>query len=277
MGEFTRKFDHFVRLQEEPLFQEKIRPDIEKGEVFPAIRDGYVSFYYKSGGIFQYRPEIRFTTHRNYANVKTHQKKYVTQIEMQEIRPTSTFLMEYENIKNNCIDESKYEANAVSDLYQYNLLNPSDVILLDTEVVLDKATNRIDLAFYEKSTGTIAFCEAKYHKNTSIGQPESNGKSAIAQTIRYDKELENPKKVKGILEQYQRFIAQSGQLFDVTLPVPKNIFPLTSLLVLGGDEQKNERLKSKLLSHKCAKEINCYFAETVTDVVDLFQHITKGG
>lgn len=70
MSEFTRNFNKIEELREERLFKEKLLPDIKKGDVFPAIRNGYVSFYYKSGGIFEYRPQKKFTTHHNYVRAE---------------------------------------------------------------------------------------------------------------------------------------------------------------------------------------------------------------
>ncbi|MBA7714053.1 hypothetical protein ES703_123067 [subsurface metagenome] len=40
------------RLLGNKLFTDKLRPDIEKGSVFPAIRGDYLDFYYKGGNLF---------------------------------------------------------------------------------------------------------------------------------------------------------------------------------------------------------------------------------
>ncbi|MFI3253573.1 MAG: hypothetical protein R3Y63_04425 [Eubacteriales bacterium] len=243
-----------------------------------------MSFYYKSGGIFEYRPQKRFTTHNSYAKVPHKYTKgekqtkihYLTESEIKETKPDFNFYSDYEEIKMNCETSKAQEANAISALYQYNFTSHNDIIFFDTEVVPDKGSNRIDLAFYNKTSGLIAFCEAKYIKNTGILKKKEVDKSTIGQILRYNKELENPEKVKYILRIYKDFVEQSNQLYGTNLPEPKNIFPRVSLLILGGTESKNSELEPKVEKLYTPHKISYMIQETATNIDEIFQAITKG-
>lgn len=186
-------------------------------------------------------------------------------------------MSEYEAIKGNCENEGQREANAVSDLYQFNFYSESDVILLDMEVVLDKATNRIDLAFFDKKHEKIVFCEAKEITNNAINQSKENPNSAISQVMRYNEELKNPEKIVEIIEQYRVFVKQTKELFSIDLPEPKEIFPRTSLLILGGDKVRNSKKLEKAELLYTAENINCFHTEKATNIEEIFESITKGG
>ena len=62
--------DMIKNLVNEELFREKLEADINKGEVFFAIRPGYVSFYYKGSSLFTYGKNGHgFQTHEKFGFV----------------------------------------------------------------------------------------------------------------------------------------------------------------------------------------------------------------
>lgn len=270
MGEFNRDFKKIDTLQNEQLFQEKLLHDIIKGEVFPAFRGGgtgYMSFYYKGGGIFEYNTRAdKFTTHISYAfHLDTEngeqKKNYIIEEEIEKLKPVRTFVEGYEKIKSKCAEKGNEEATRVSDFYIFNGTNKNSVILLDTEINLvdEGKSNRIDLLFYHIELKTLFFVEAKLDTNAEMQVNGKNPPLVKNQLERYNFLVEKNKDI--LLREYTRYIEQFNQLFGTKLPEPVSLCLSTGLIVFVEDTKGKEDIVSATKKGNYLDGVPCYIFE----------------
>lgn len=90
--------------------------------LFFLLRNGYISFYYKGGGLLKY--DGKFSTHYKYAFVpEDTSKNYVNEESVAKMKTVPTFLDGYNQIKERCKKYGTIEADGVSVLYQMNATN----------------------------------------------------------------------------------------------------------------------------------------------------------
>jgi len=162
------------RLRRDKLFMQRLKPDIEKGTVFPAIRVGRVDFYHKGGKLFSY--DRRFSTHKKYVSVIKSDNDYVSESDLeQKVEVIRNFLDGYEQIKENCSLYSGAEAEGVSRIYRkYPFTNSdSDIVILDIEISFrskseERSQDRIDILLFNKKTQQLRFYEAKHYSNPEL-------------------------------------------------------------------------------------------------------------
>ena len=262
---FTRKFDNgfLIQLKNSSLFKDKLLPDIKNGDVFPAIRNERIDFYYKGGKLFSFSGDRKFTTNMKYAIVpsfeyKTNdseEKSYVTEDDLRLRK--SLFLIDdfsknYEKIKTNCELYSQYsEALGVSFLYEYSFIKEEkNIVLLDTEISFEnikehKKKDRIDILLYSRKGRELKFIEAKLYSNKELRakkDKENKYPEIIDQIIRYNEQIKVRKDE--ILGAYNDYSVIMNELFDTKLDNPKGILPTTGLYIFGfDDDQKNTGLK----------------------------------
>jgi len=182
-------------LAKEPLFVNHLLNDIKDGNVFMAIRNNTVDFYYYGNNLFKYISGT-FQTHYKYAsalNLNT-KSNYVTQNDLKTASVLTDFDAGYDKIKGNCKQYSKQEAGGVAELYKKFSCahSQSDVILLDIEASLassgTKTSERIDLVFFHIKSKTIFFVEAKHYSNNAI-RSLNNPAKVIGQIHNYESTL----------------------------------------------------------------------------------------
>lgn len=149
MSEFSRTIDLKIieKLRDEELFTKHLLPDIIDGKVFPAIRGGYVSFYYKGGSLFTY--DGAFKTHIKYAFVpQGNENGYVGENSLADMKQQVAFRAAYEQIKARCAQYAGLEAAGVSELHKFSFAAyPAEwYYLLDTEIALDASMRQDEAA-----------------------------------------------------------------------------------------------------------------------------------
>jgi len=274
------------QLKVAPLFVKKLKADCEKGEVFPAVRDGYMSFYYAGGSLFKYGAN-GFSTHIKYAFVpKGSDDCYVTQEKFgTELEPD--FEKGYKKIKERCELYAGDEDTGVSNLYIFSPVSKKkegNIFLVDIEVAFtaekdDKigkkrnTTDRIDILLYDNEERQLLFCEAKLFSNGETRADKGRTPAVVEQLDRYNDQI--AKNEKRIREQYAKHFEVLHDLFGTNLNPPEKVYKHCGLLLFGFDnDQKKGRLEKHLPGlgeHKCyAKgEPNDLTAQT------LYEYLTK--
>ena len=106
MAEFRRRLSEELiqTLKEDPLFREKLLPDIrkEKPGVFPAIRDMSLSFYYKGGSLFQYDGQFKTNLKYGAIPIGPAAKSSISQGDLAKFTVAPTFQEVYDQIKERC-------------------------------------------------------------------------------------------------------------------------------------------------------------------------------
>lgn len=276
------------KLKKEPLFTNRLLPDIKEGEkaVFPAIRNGSVAFYYKGGGIFTYSKD-GFKTHIKYGfNPSNYDTKYIREKDIDRISVCHSFEEGYKSIKEHCEKYGGVEAETVSNLYSCSGANPDkNVILLDTEICFDayddslqtpiNKKNRIDLLLYDLKKKQLCFCEAKNFTNKELWAKEGSKPKVCTQINRYNKTLVERKDE--IIQQYERYIEKFNYIFDTCLPFPDRLHLETGLLIFGFDINQKKRIKELLLEDGSLDGIKYYNTGELKakQISTLYKVITK--
>lgn len=252
---FTRtlKTKSIISLMASPLFKKHILPDCKKGDVFPAIRNNRIDFYYHSDKLFSFDGE--FSTHIKYASVLNHKNDYINEKELFNAEVIPDFTSGYKRIKENCALHAGVEAEHVYQLVRrFSYLKLADIVILDTEVSFKasddnpdstRRQDRIDLLFYDIKNCLLRFYEAKHFSNPELWSEEGSVPLVAKQVARYNKQIERSREE--ILSAYGEYIEIVNRLFDLDYPAPVDITPDTCLIVFGFDKDQREGRLKKLL------------------------------
>ena len=294
MGEFKRdlyKREHdrqlgieqLQKMQEMPWFK-LLKEDVERGDVFPALRySGEVDFYYRGALLCKYKGNLKGapTTSRN----------------KEPFNPEN--LDDYKMIKKGCEEwgrKANGEANeraALSILYgkfsPYIKPAPS-MILLDIEVGFPKLflnneenhrNTQVDLLFLDKSTGKLYFIEVKEAGDGRV-KAESGDRSAqeifdsvpvVEQLNEYDAHL--AAREDEILTAYQNYFSIMREIFGCEIYSGKlSLYNRTKLLVYG-ESTENGIQSLKALRAKLGNDL-IVFENGLDMVDDLPERITAG-
>lgn len=270
---FKRNLDPSVieRLRDSKLYTEKLKPDIDSGVVFPAVRGGYIDFYYKGGRLFTFQKQ--FSTHRKYASVIKAKGDYVSEADIQNrVKLITDFCDGYDQIKENCSLYSGVEAEGVSRLYhdypfvKHNL----SVVALDIEVSFEatsegRTQDRIDLLLFNQETCQLRFYEAKHFSNGELWATEGNAPKVVSQIKRYQGHI--AANGDHILTQYCDYVKIMNDLLNCNLPEPTSIDGKVTLFVFGYDkDQQKGRMKRLLFDDQSLSKIQYYFIGNVSAV-----------
>ena len=253
----TLNEDLMKELNKRKLFEQKLKPDIGKGNVFFAIRKNEVDFYHEGGNLFTFSKE-GFKTHVKYASVFKTDDDYISESKLKDVKKIDRFFDGYKRIKENCSLYSGEESAGVAQIcieYSY-AISRSTTIVLDIEISLksldeDKKQDRIDILLFDKSKKRLIFCEAKNFLNKEIWAPKGVLPKVTNQIRRYEKQIKIRKN--NILDQYKNYIDIVKNMFPaLDLPYPDNIYPKVLLLIFGFDRDQilgkrfNELFKNNL-------------------------------
>ena len=247
--EFKRRLekDLIEKLKQEPLWK-KLELDCRGGDVYLAIRDGYISFYHKGGNLFKFGNNA-FTTHIKYAMVidtdDDAPKNYVCEDQLKEIPLIRNFVDGYSGIKKNCELYSGLEAKGIANLYHKDsYFKRKSIFVLDIEVAFKKGDGkqeRIDILLYDNDSQTLRFVEAKLFSNSALWSTSTP--LVVEQMKGYEERINLHKD--DLIKEYGQYIDGLRQIFGVELNAPKNLDPKVSLLIFGFDDaqKKSDRFK----------------------------------
>lgn len=259
------------RLLDSKLYTDKLKPDIDVGAVFPAIRDGYIDFYHNGGRLFTFKKN--FSTHRKYASVIKSEGDYVSEADIAKgVELVTDFCDGYEHIKENCSLYSGVEAGGVSSLYhKYPFSKPDlSVVVLDIEVSFEakskgRTQDRIDILLLNRDTIQLRFYEAKHYSNGELWAAEGNPPKVVSQIKRYQEHIAT--KGDQILSQYCNYVRIVNDLLGCNLSEPTSIDEEVTLFVFGYDrDQQKGRMQKLLFEDKSLTGIQYYFIGDVSAV-----------
>lgn len=272
--DFVRGFDGVGRLKADPLFG-KLLSDMKNGgkaSIFPAVRNQYMSFYYKGGGLFTYQKE--FSTHFKYAFVPENiGAAYVTETSMRNLKAVSSFFEGYEAIKERCEKYGGIEAEGVSELYAYSAASHGDVILLDTEIALSEGKDRIDILLYDTLKRNLLFCEAKHFSNPGLWAAKKHKPKVAGQIGRYNAAIAANTEL--ILGQYANCVEVLNQLLGCGYSKPLSLQKKTGLLIFGYDAFQSQKITDLLIAGGSLNGIPHYAIGNMgsVDIANLYKQL----
>lgn len=263
MGKFERRIakSAIMRLHEESLFTNRLKKDVEKGDVFLAIRKDTIHFYHAGGRLFEFKPEDGFKTHNKYASVfrGRSSQKYIPESSLKTVEPIQTFDEGYNRIKENCAHYAGEERASVSTLCRnFSYVNQgSDVVILDIEIGFPKQSgkeagageeqvNKIDFLLYHKGKRRLRFFEVKLFVNGELWAKKGRTPKVVGQVQRYQKQIK--KSAGEILDAYKNYIDGVNWLFSLGLPEPEFLDPHVPLLICGYDSYHEQGVRNQCKS-----------------------------
>ena len=263
---FERKLskDLILKLKNEDLYKDYLLKDIKSCEVFPAIRNNEIHFYYKGGRLFKYTSS-GFASNIKYAFVcKTCYKDdiYENDLQNEKLKPVKNFIEGYKDIKDCCGKYNEHtESAGVAELYKkysYFNSNPDDTIILDIEASLDsfdeeKSRDRFDIVLLNKGTNSIKIVEAKQYSNPQLQLSKSDSAEVVLQIQRYEENIKN--RNKEIINAYKNYIKIVNDLFDITLPDFDKIEPHVGLLYFNFSQSDKDSKRYKKLNEVLNNEL----------------------
>ncbi|MGI5880259.1 MAG: hypothetical protein ACOX6L_06660 [Syntrophomonadaceae bacterium] len=259
MAKFTRGVDLTLinSLKTKPLFQKRLRPDIDSGDVFPAIRNNRIDFYCGGGKLFSYSND-GFKTHQKYASIIDQPvNDYISATDLSNACLIKSFDSGYGRIKELCQRYSGIEATGVSYLLKrFSIVKfgmNENIVAIDIEAAMlnvdDEAaqtTDRIDLVLYNQKARKIHFVEVKDYSNKELwskGTPK-----VVVQIERYEKQI--IKRKAEILTAYQTHVNSLNKLFDLNINFPQYVSDRVCLYIFGfDDDQKKGRLQTGFMQN----------------------------
>lgn len=266
---FVRKFPHSGALLQEKLYQSRLACDLENGIIFPAFRNGLLSFY-KAGLLFTYRPtggKNAFSTHYKYASV-IEKPKGTDYVVDGQLTPVSGFSDAYERIKENCLLYAGDEAIGVSSLYKFSYAKKypentiPEVVLLDIEIAFsptedERKINRIDFLLYNRLTGCLRFGEAKHFTNAELWGPVPK---VISQVGRYvDVLSRNEADILPAYENYLDVAESLGWWPKSDKRAPLFLHPKPFLYIFGFNKMQRDMILKSQIKVLQASDVDIVF------------------
>ena len=251
------------KLQGEPLFKNHIEKDARGLKIFPAIRNGYIDFYFKGSRLFEYKKE--FKTHRKFLSLIDSKKDYFSETMLQQVEIIKDFCGQYKRIKGAAAQYAGQEATGVSYLYsKYSFLNlKSDIVVLDVEIAFESISNkedekvdRVDILLFSKKKQSLGFVEAKHFSNSELWS--NSTPKCLLQVKRYNDQIKQ--RSKEILSEYSKYVQINNQLFGINLPIPTKVEKQCGLYVFGFDANQKKAKIDDTLENTMENEKIKYYA-----------------
>jgi hypothetical protein len=256
--QFSREIDDKIikSLMATDLWTKKLSTDCSNGEVFFAIRDNYISFYYKGGNLFTFRNK-GFSTHVKHAGVINGLSKgEISENDLSSAKLIDNFLSGYDRIKENCEKYSLKEAQRVSCLYHKNpyTSDKKKVVVLDIEITAPvDSDNQMDILLFNKELKELRFIEAKLYDNDEI---KSKTKPKVIEQMERYQDMINRRK--DFLPAYQKCTNTLNKIFNLNLPEPLKIDDKLGLLILDFDDDQKKGGLEKITKNLDAYNISYY-------------------
>ena len=215
----TNKFTGESNLQ---LF-ERLRADVLKGEVFPAVRINELHFYYKGGCIFKFASGSykRDKNFEKFGALYEHLPPYEKAKKENE-----------EKFKNAAGGEAERQLLDRLYCHTYSPDKKSNVAILYIEVNLGgQKVRKCDLVLLNTQTDEIMFVEGKVFSDSRVNVAISFIPEVILQVNTYTAAIERQREI--ILEQYARHIEIINGLFGSSFRHPQKLIEPAKLLVYG--------------------------------------------
>lgn len=263
---FTRSFpwdlQELLRAQV-PLW-DRLRRDIDAGEIFPAVRNREMHFYHKGGRLLAFDAR-GFRTHIKYVLTQpdgTALNDDLSESQLSSIVPIGSFSEGYGNMKGLCARYGEGEAVAVAAIWRllpYTLCRLDRSAGLPPVVVLDleasfgveqeddkkRKQDRIDLVLLNTGTKEILFAEAKLFSNGAIRSAAGNHPRIVEQIKRYRGQLAARRQQ--VLDAYGAYVDAVNSLLELAVPRPDKVIEEIPLLIVDFDsDQRDGRLAGNI-------------------------------
>lgn len=225
-----------------------LKDDVVNGEVFPAIRNNELHFYYKGGCLYKFVKGV-----------------FLRDCNFELYSDGTTGMPPYEKAKKE--NENKFtkkkgeitERQLLDKLYchTYNPNLKSKVVVLDIEVNLKGEIGwgkKCDMVLLNTRTGEIMFVEGKVYSDSRVRCAVGYLPEVIGQVNVYTAAMAEQRQ--NIIEQYGGYVRIVNKLFGTVYMPPNTLIEPAKLLVYktGGGMAKNVRYTVDIINEKLGAE-----------------------
>ena len=244
----------FKALRQHPLFQNKLKRDIESGEVFLALRKQKIDFYHMGRKLFSF-DGLRFRTNVKLVAVLAGDPDgEVAEADLETAKFETRFEAGYEEIKRNIVHYQTPEPAGLFHLckdYSYARHQDADCVVLDVEqsfITIDSPDerDRVALVLFRKSTKELMFVEAKCFDNQELWPRAGCQPTVVQKVVRCNAQIASA--TREIVGSYADYVGIVNELLGTSLPIPESIPAQVRLLIFGfsendGDDELRTRFK----------------------------------
>ena len=198
-----------------------LKADVLKGEVFPAVRQNELHFYYKGGCLYKFAGGS-FKRDKNFEKFG---------VGFENLHPYEKAKRENEiKFKNAAGGEAERQLLDKLYCHTFNPEKKSKVVVLDIEVNLGgQAVRKCDMVLLNTQTDELMFVEGKVFSDSRVLVANAFIPEVIAQVNTYSAAI--AEQHQNILEQYARYVEIINGLFGTAYRVPKILVEPAKLLV----------------------------------------------
>jgi hypothetical protein len=255
-----KKSTVIANLQAHPLWTQKLEQDCNSQDVFLAIRDNAIDFYYHGGRLFRFEGTC-FKTHIKYASVIIgNPDEYIKETQLPQRKLISDFIQEYERIKENCAAHySVREAQGIATICsKHSYLSNEVIVVLDINISINNS--KIDMLLYNKKTQTLKFVDVSHYSNNALRA--GRGAGVINKISQYEQQIQSMKT--GIIQKYANYVNIINRIFTLSLPIPVNLDDKVSLLIFDFDEDQRDGKLQQVTQNLASNGIPVYPIGNIT-------------
>jgi len=247
---FKRKYLHSQKLIESPNFAE-LKDLVCEGQIFPAIRENVMDFYYSGQRAFR-RTRDKYYTNDFFLNGRREPGNKSRDLSFNELPYINSYGDEItlSDILKRCKGKARkgspegFQLSKLFPFYSFacNAIEKNIPLLVDVEArfsPLEHGQNRtkadmVDLVFLLPESKELLFIEGKRRNDSRIRSSSLKRPEVVTQVSRYRDQLE--KRKEQILSAYTRASIDMKQTFGFSFPEPKDVLPQVPILVVGDDD-----------------------------------------
>ncbi len=247
------------KLRQTRLFADRLLPDIQKGDVFPAFRKHKIDFYHVGRKLFSFDGRGFQSNIAYLVALQDRPKGEVKETDFKTLKLCESFYDGYSQIKNNTrlyIEEESEQVSAIWNKHSCCAHETGPIVVLDIELSLeaqddDRFADRIDLILFDKDSRRLRFFEVKTFRNKEL-KPVEGHVAVLDQIKRYTQQVRM--RHNSMLSDYSQYVTLLNHLYGCSLPTPNSIDEAVDLLVFdfnAEQEQVLERNVIPLLIEQC--------------------------
>lgn len=240
-----------------------LKNDVLNGEVFPAVRDGVIDFYYKGGCLYRFGGQS-FSRRKEYAKAEYNQN----------IKATVPYEIAKEQNENKNTRKKKKGGNEeekavaterklLCELYKHTYCKEykSDVVVLDIEVCLNGKESKgmkCDLVLLHTVKNQLMFVEGKVFADNRVNSQTTP--EVIDQVNAYTRAIKDQESE--IIKEYANHIDIINKLFDTKYNTVITLIPTAKLLVYKTPitpREHGQRSIEDIKKGLCNKEKDVYW------------------
>jgi hypothetical protein len=239
-----KEFLRVEALKGHPLFP-LLKADVAAGQVFPAIRNGELQFYFAGGRLARFGGGGLSTNERylvdDSASVESRDVSMIRRLRGKSWEATYSFMKEACHRRWRTSEGDGEQAITAKTFHSWSIAQTetakSAPLLLDVEIRFPAGGNgpenqdKVDILLIDPNS-VLFFIEVKRRKDPRARAQEGREPKVVGQLRRYGQHLQRQEVQADIVDVYRTYMATLESVFDLRLRRPTRVFPMAPLLIV---------------------------------------------